>query len=53
MNEVVKFHNMSFMNLIKVVGSYFNLKGIANHSNIPSFDLKVVFHASMGSIGTW
>jgi hypothetical protein len=28
-------------------------KGMTNHSKRPSFDLKVVFHTSVCSIGTW
>jgi len=43
---------MSSINIIKFAGAFINLKGMTNHSKRPSFDLKVVFHASMGSIGT-
>jgi hypothetical protein len=33
--------------------SIFKPKGMTNHSKIPSFDLKAVFHTSVCSIGTW
>jgi hypothetical protein len=39
--------------LMKVAGAFFKPKGMINHSKIPSFDLKMVFHTSVYSIGTW
>jgi hypothetical protein len=39
--------------LIKFVGEFFKPKGMTSHSKEPSFDLKVVFHTSICSIGTW
>jgi hypothetical protein len=39
--------------LIKFVGAFVKPKGMTNHSKRPSFDLKVVFHTSVSSIGTW
>ena len=53
MNELVKGCKMSSISLIKVAGAFVNLKGITNHSKMPSLDLKVVFHTFVGSIGTW
>jgi hypothetical protein len=39
--------------LMKVAGEFVKPKGMNNHSKIPSFDLKAVFHTSVCSIGTW
>jgi hypothetical protein len=39
-----------FMN---VVGELVKPKGMTNHLKRPSLDLKVVFHTSVFSIGTW
>jgi hypothetical protein len=50
--ELVKGLNTSSINLMKV-GASFKPKGMTNHSNIPSLDLNVVFHTSVGSMGTW
>jgi len=44
---------MSSISLITVAGEFFNTKGMTNNSERPSFDLKVAFHTSVGSIGTW
>jgi hypothetical protein len=37
--------------LMKVVRAFVKPKGMTNHSKIPSFDLKAVFHTFVGSIG--
>jgi hypothetical protein len=50
--ELVKGLNTSSINLMKVVGEFVNQKGMTSHSKIPSLDLKVVFHTSVGSMGT-
>jgi hypothetical protein len=50
---LVKGHRISSIILIKVVGAFVKPKGMTNHSKRPSFDLKVVFHTSVCSIGTW
>jgi uncharacterized protein YdaL len=50
--ELVKGLNTSSINLMKVVGAFFNPKGMTNHSKRP-LDLKVFFHTSVGSMGTW
>ena len=52
-NELVNGCKMSSINLMKVVGEFFNLKGIMCHLKRPSLDLKAVFHTLEGSIGTW
>jgi hypothetical protein len=51
--ELGKGLNTSSINLMKVVGAFFKPKGMTNHSKRPSLDLKVVFHISVGSMGTW
>jgi hypothetical protein len=51
--ELVKFHKVSFIILMKFVGTFFKPKGMTNHSKMPSMDLKVVFHTLVFSIGTW
>jgi hypothetical protein len=51
--SLVKGHRISSIILMKVVGAFFEPKGMTSHSKRPSFDLKVVFHASVCSIGTW
>jgi hypothetical protein len=53
MKELVKGLNTSSINLIKVVGAFFNPKGMTSHSKRPYLDLKVIFHTSFGSMGTW
>jgi hypothetical protein len=50
--ELVKGINTSSINLIKVVGAFVKPKGMTNHSKKPFLDLKVVFHTSVGSMGT-
>jgi hypothetical protein len=50
---LVKAHRISPTILINVVGAFFKPKGMTSHSKIPYFDLKVVFHTSVSSIGTW
>jgi len=52
MNEFLKSYKMSSISLIKVVGEFFNMKGITNHSKMPSLDLNVVFHTYVESIET-
>ena len=52
-NELVNGYKMSSISLMKVARAFVNLKGITNHSKRPSLALKVVFHTSKGSIGTW
>jgi hypothetical protein len=51
--ELVKGLNTSSINLMKFVGTFVRPKDMTNHSKRPSLDLKVVFHASVGSMGTW
>jgi hypothetical protein len=46
--ELVKGHNTSSINLMKVVGTFVKLEGMNNHSNRPYLDLKVVFHTLVG-----
>jgi hypothetical protein len=50
--ELVKGLNTSSINLMKVVGAFVKPKGMTIHSKRPSLDLKVVFHTSVGSMGT-
>jgi hypothetical protein len=45
--------NTSSINLMKVVCVFVKTKGMTSHSKIPSLDLKIVFHTSVGSMGTW
>jgi len=52
-NELVNGHKMSAISLMKVVGAFFNSKGITNHSKRSSLSLKVVFHTSKGLIDAW
>jgi hypothetical protein len=49
----VKGRSTSSINLMKVVGAFFNPKGMNNHSKRPYLDLKVVFHTLVSSMGTW
>jgi hypothetical protein len=51
--ELVKGLNTLSINLMKFVGAFVKQKGMTNHSRRPSLDLKVVFHTSLGSMGTW
>jgi hypothetical protein len=51
--ELVKILNTSSINLMKVVGAFFNPKGMTSHSNKPSLDLKDIFHTSVGLMGSW
>jgi hypothetical protein len=51
--ELVKGLNTSSINLMKMAGEFVKAKGMTNHSKKPSLDLKVVFHTSVGSMGTW
>jgi hypothetical protein len=51
--ELVKGLNTSSINVMKVVGAFVKPKGMISHSKRPSLDLKVVFHTSVGSMGTW
>jgi hypothetical protein len=51
--ELVKGLNTSSINLIKVVGAFVKPKGMTIYSKRPSLDLNVVFHTSVGSMGTW
>jgi hypothetical protein len=50
--ELVKDLNTSSINLMKVAGAFVNPKGMTNHSKRPYLDFKVVFHTSIGSMGT-
>jgi hypothetical protein len=50
--ELVKLHNISSIILMNFDGAFVKPKGMTNHSKIPSFDLKVVFHTFFFSIGT-
>jgi uncharacterized protein YdaL len=50
--ELVKGLNTSSIALMKVDGAFFKPKGMTNHLKRPSLDLKVVFHTSVGSMGT-
>jgi hypothetical protein len=51
--ELVKGLNTSSINIIKVVGAFFKPKGMTNHLERPYLDLKIFFHTSIGSMGTW
>jgi hypothetical protein len=51
--EFVKDLNTSSINLKKFVGAFVKPKGMAMHSKRPSLYLKVVFHTSVHSMGTW
>jgi hypothetical protein len=51
--EFMKGLNTSSINLMKVVGTFVKPKGMTNHSKKPYLDLKVVFHTSVGLMGTW
>jgi hypothetical protein len=44
---LVNGHRISSTNLMKVAGKFVQPKGMTNHSKIPSFDLKEVFHTSV------
>jgi hypothetical protein len=50
--ELLKGLNTPSINLMKVVGAFVKPKGMTNHLKRPSLDLKVVFHTSVGSMGT-
>jgi hypothetical protein len=50
--ELVKILNTSSIKVIKVVGAFVKPKGMRIHSKIPYLDFKVVFHTSVGSMGT-
>jgi hypothetical protein len=50
---LVEGHRISSIILIKVAGAFVKPKGMTNHSKRPSFDLKVVFHTFVCSIGSW
>jgi hypothetical protein len=41
------------INLMKVVGAFVMPKGMTSHSKRHYLYLKVVFHTSIGSMGTW
>jgi hypothetical protein len=49
---LVNGHRISSIILIKVVGAFVKPKGMTNHSKRPSFELKVIFHTYVYSIGT-
>jgi len=51
--ELVKGLNTSSINLMKVVGAFVKPKSMTSHSKRPCLDLNVVFHTSVGSMGTW
>jgi len=53
MNALVKRFKISSINIMKFVRAFTNLKGMTNHSKMPSLDLKAVFHTLEGSIGTY
>jgi hypothetical protein len=50
---LVNGHRISSIILMKVARAFVKPKDMTNHSKIPSFDLKEVFHTSVCSIGTW
>jgi hypothetical protein len=50
--ELVKGLNTSSINLMKVASAFVKPKEMTIHSKRRSFDLKVVFHTSAGSMGT-
>jgi hypothetical protein len=50
---LVKGYRISSIILMKFVGEFVTPKGMTNHSKIPSFDLREVFHTSVYSMGTW
>jgi hypothetical protein len=49
--ELMKGLSTSSINLMKVVGEFVKTKSMTCHLKIPSLDLKVVFHTSVGSLG--
>jgi hypothetical protein len=51
--ELVKRLNTSSINLMKVDGAFVKPKGMTNHLKRPSLDFKVVFHTTVGLMGTW
>jgi hypothetical protein len=50
--ELVKGLNISSINIMKVADAFVKPKGMTNHLKRPSLDLNVVFHTSVGSMGT-
>jgi hypothetical protein len=50
---LVNGHRISSIILMKVVGAFFKPKDMTNPSKRPSFELKVVLHTYVFSIGTW
>jgi hypothetical protein len=51
--ELVKGMNTSFINLMEVVGAFFKPMDMTIHLKRPYLYLKVVFHTSVGSMGTY
>jgi hypothetical protein len=51
--RLVKGLNTSSINLMKVVGAFVKPKGMTNHLKRPYLYLKVFFHTSVHSMGTW
>ena len=51
-NDLVNGRKMSSISLMKVAGAFVNSKGMTNYLKRPSLALKVVFHTSVGLIGT-
>jgi hypothetical protein len=50
--KLVKGLNTSSINIMKVDGAFVKSNGMTNHSKRPSLDLKVIFHTSVGLMGT-
>jgi hypothetical protein len=50
---VMNGHRISSIILMKVVGAFVKPKGKTNHAKRFYLYLKVVFHTSVYSIGTW
>jgi hypothetical protein len=50
---LVKSLNTSSIILMKVADDFFKPRGMTSHSKRPYLDLKVVFHTSVGLMGTW
>jgi hypothetical protein len=51
--ELVKGHNTSSINLMKVVGEFVKPKGMTKKSKRPSLELNVNFYTLVGLMGTW
>lgn len=52
-NESIKWHNTSLINLINIVGALHRSNGIINHSYKPCMVLKATFHVYFSLAQTW